>query len=126
MLMGVSYDVVAALTPKESLGIGLTDQEICEIITQLGGKPFLLHSRYDYINAILTVPSLNTRGGGHMVYCEEDKVYDPNGGRRDKHFYSDLENLFCFGAIINVDSVYLRQVAQAEMEILIGMFNVFC
>lgn len=50
---------------------------------QLWGRP-----------CMMSVPSLNTRGGWHLIFYDGDRVYDPQNGRRGKRYYNDFKALF--------------------------------
>lgn len=42
---------------------------------------------------MMSVPSLNTPGGWHLLYYDGERVYDPQNGRRNKRYYNDFKAL---------------------------------
>lgn len=71
-------------------GIGVPWIVLRKVLIRQGFRPIRTHQWTDHCG-ILTVPSLNDRGGTHAVYTEGYRILDPQSGRPGKRWYGPDE-----------------------------------
>jgi len=103
---------------------GIIEIALLGVLTENGIKAVQYPNLIHRVPGILSVPSLNLKGGQHYIYYVNPRLlYDPNKGRPGKKFYTakDLENTRVSGHIVDSDN----GIVQARMKRFISDWTPF-
>ncbi len=88
------------------------------IMSKLGMEPIVLTTAYGAVPGILSFPSLNNPGGGHAVFYDGYRSWDPQTDREDRKWYKPDHSPFpgCYQLTIDINHEYSREMFEVHLK----------
>jgi hypothetical protein len=104
---------------------GCSSVESYKLLKKVGVEPFVIDEAFGSVPGMLSLPSLNRRGGAHAVFYDGRNIYDPQYGKPDKDYY-DLQLPFwpsAFKMTIDLNDEYSYEMAEMWISMKKSQFD---